>query len=532
MKTQDHHHPSLNDVTIRRRPVPPTDAGDDATTEELQSINPVDDSVIGATALTTPNPAIEKVIRAREAQQGWRRTPLQDRIQRGRSLFHEVLGWRQELLDLVVDETGKNQLEARWELWKTADELGDLFDHAQEALAPQRRGKWWTPGRAVQWSWQPRGVVLIIASAYDPIQTTLAPALAALLAGNAVVILADRRAPLVVESIDNIINATGLPDDLWTSLVGGTRVLDALADRVDAVVSYGSSTVTRRLARRQGDRMIPVLGRWDTHDVMIVLNDAPIERAARSAVCAACGGAGRRRRALRRIYVQEGALPDFVDAVVEEVGALRQGENGRDDPMNVGPLFEREELEIMERLVDAASDAGARLVAGGRPRPRSRGLFFEPTVLTGVDESMAIWKTPTPGPVVAIASVQAPAEAVRRTRDGDGYGAVSIFSRNRSVASSLAARLNAPVVGINEVVCDVPATAPPVRGTHSSPVDPLGSDRLQAMSRRVLQVERGWSALPGVLETPRPFRMVKTLDAALSLAHRRSWLHKTLGDLF
>lgn len=530
MKTQHTHTPPLDEVNLDTGAEAPQTPNDGAR-EELHSVNPADRTVVGKTALTAPDPAVEVLERAREVQRSWRRQPLAHRVRRARSLFHHVLDWREELLDLLIDETGKNNLEARWELWKTCEEVQDLMSNAPEKLETNHQGRWWTPGRRSEWSWKPRGVVLVVASAYDPVQTAVAPALAALIAGNAVVMVADRRSPLVVQSLTNIATSGDVPEHLWTGLVGGQKLIDTLADRVDAIVSYGDATQTRRLARQQGDRLIPVLGRWTTRDVMIVLNDADVERAARAAVCAACGGAGRRRRALRRIYVQDSAVAPFVDAVVEEVGALRQGENGRDEPMNVGPLFEREELETMERLVDQASQAGARLVAGGRARPRCPGLFFEPTVLTGVDESMGIWQQDAPGPVVAIAPVNAPAEAVRRTCDGDGYGAVSIFSRNRDVASNLADRLQAPVVGINEVVCDVPASSPPVCGTFDGPRDPVGADRLRPLSQRILKVERNWSALPHVLETHRPERMVKTLDAALSLVHRRGWVQKMVDAI-
>lgn len=526
MKTHQTHTPSLDETNIHR--APREQDRTEVTKERLHSVNPADETIVGEAELTPPDPAAEFVERAREAQQAWQRRPLAKRVQRSRNLFHELLGWRKELLELLVDETGKNNLEARWELWKTCEEVSDILADADEQLGSETKGSRWTPGSRTESQWQPRGVVLVVASGYDPMHTTIAPAIAALAAGNAVIVVADHRAPLVVQSLTNIATSTGIADALWTGLVGGEKLIDTLAGRVDAVVSYGSPKLTRRIARRQATRMIPVLGRWTTRDAMIVLNDAPLEKAARAAVCAACGGGGRRRRSLRRIYVQDSVFDPFVDAVVEEVGTLKQGGNGRDEAMKVGPLFDRQELETMERLVNEASEAGARLVAGGRARPRCRGSFFEPTVLTGVDESMRLWQESAPGPVVAMARIQAPAEAVRRTCDGGGYGAVSIYTGNRGVATHLAGRLQAPVVGINEVVSDVPASAPTTSSTFHGPSDPVGADRLRALSRRIITVDRGWSAFPHVLETRTPRRMERTLDAAIDLVHRRGWVQKAV----
>ncbi len=487
--------------------------------QRLCSFNPVDRSVVGEVELTPASQSDTIVEQASDAQRAFQRRPLDERIKIGRRLVSQVLKWRTELLELMVDETGKSTLEARWELWKTCDEAGELLSQAKKRISGDRTRQWWRPHRVIESTWQPRGVVLVVASAYEPLQTTVAPALAALLAGNAVIVVGDERAPLTVKSVTNIAAGVTGQESLWTGWVGGRRLVDSLADRVDAVVSYGPPMMTRRLARRQGDRTIPVIGRWPTQNAMIVLNDADLDRAARAAVFGACSGAGRSRRAIRRIYVQDSVADLFVDSVVEQMGTLHQGSDGDGDnrKRQIGPLFEPRDLERLESLVDDACRSGARLIAGGRPRPRCRGTYFEPTVLTGVDESMRLWREPAPGPVVAISSVQAPADAARRVRDIPGYGTVAIFSANQQVARNLAIRLEAPVVGINEVVDDLRAASPTVQGTFDGPIDPTGADRLEALSRRVVTVERRLLGLPKVLETRHAGRTEKALDAAMSV---------------
>ncbi len=526
MKTHTTFTPPLHQSESR-----PKESEEDLSEGQLRSVNPVNRRIIGEVEVTAPEAALEVMERAREAQRAWMRRPLSYRIERARSVFQDLLNWRGELLDLIVDETGKSAVEARWELWNTCEEIAELCDQGEEKLRTESRASWFSPVGTCESSWHPLGVVVVVASAYEPLQTAVGPALSALIAGNAVVIVADRDSPLTVQSVANIAATSGVPDALCQAAIGGRRLVDALADRADGIVSYGSSTVTRRLARRQGGRMIPVLGRWTTRDVMVVLSDADIKAAARAAVSASCSGAGRRRRALRRIYVQDTVLDPFVDAVVEEVGSLRQLHRG-EETLQVGPLFEEEDVQKIEHLVQEASTGGARLVAGGRARPRCQGAFFEPTVLTGVDETMGLWTEDVPGPVVAIAQIRAPAEAVMRTRSVEGYGAVSIFSKSRTVAQDLARRMKAPVVGINEVVCDVPASAPMVRGCIDGPYDPVGADRLRPLSRRVLQVERRWSGLARVLEARSPEKMERFLDSAIALVHRRGWVRRTVETVW
>lgn len=528
MKTHQTHTPPLEQTP---------DVSEEQTTmarsrdHYLRSINPADRTVVGEVERTPVDQAPEILERAREIQRAWCRRPLETRAQRARSIFQELLQWRQELLELIVDETGKSPLEARRELWTTWEEIRDMIADAGDRLEPADNGGWLPAGRRTQTRWRPRGVVLVIASEYDPLQTTVAPAMAAMLAGNAAIVVGDAQSPLTGRSIVNVATACGIPDRLWTSVVGDDRLIDRLADSADAVISYGSARRTRRIARRQAERMIPVMGRWSTDDVMVVLADADVEKAARAAVRAACTGGGRNRRSLRRIYVQKPVVDPFVDAVVKEVGALRQADRGDQDGLEVGPLSTPHQLEVMEELIDDASRRGARLVAGGRPRPRCRGNYFEPTVMTGVDESMRLFQESAPGPVVAVAAVEAPAEAVARTTDIDGYGAVSLYTDNRQVALNMADKLQAPVVGINEVVRDLPASAPQIRTTIDGPVDPVGADRLRPLSRRIVTVDSRPGPIPSLLEIKTPKRMEQMLDTALAMIHRRGWLRNTVASI-
>jgi acyl-CoA reductase-like NAD-dependent aldehyde dehydrogenase len=356
---------------------------------------------------------------------------------------------------------------------------------------------------------------------------------AALVAGNAVIVVADQRAPLIVQSIVNVAATAGIPDALIQAVVGGPRVVDNLATQADAIVSYGPAVLTRRLARVQGARLIPVLGRWPTRDVMLVLSDADLQRAARAAVSGACTGGGRPHRSLTRIYVQDTVLDPFVDAVVEEVGRLRtphamSSSTSRNEPTgSVGPLFDRDDLQVLEALIEEATSSGARLVAGGRTRPRSRGFFFEPTVLTGVDEEMDLWKTPSTGPIVAIATFGAPAEAVLRTRSLSDYGQVAIFSRSRSVIDDLVRRLDAPLIGVNTVISEIPADSPIVEGTWAGPPDPVGASRLRPLSHRVMQVEDRLGRLVGALHRRPGGGLLRAMDSALALVHRQGLIRRT-----
>ncbi len=528
MKSQSTFTPSLHPTAQAPEPI-----------EEgrLRSINPSDGTLLGDVELVTPESIPTLVERAQEAQRAWMRRPLSTRIQRARRLTQDILNWRAELLDLLADETGKSPVEARRELWNACEELADITSKAPESLGESRSSRW-SGGQPQTVRWRPRGVVLVLASAYSPLHTALAPMVAALVAGNAVIVVPDDRSPLTAHSLVNVATSAGIPDALVQAVAGGPAVIDALANQADAIVSYGSAVLTRRLSRAQSARFIPLLGRWPTGDVVVVLSDADLEHAARSAVQACCIGSGRGYRSPARIYVQDTVIDPFLDAVVEEVGRLRtpRGSAGTvsapESTGPVGPLFDSEDLHRLESLVEGAISAGARLVAGGRKRPRSRGYFFEPTILSHVDEEMALWQQCPPGPLITLATFSAPAEAVLRVRSLPGYGQVALFSKSRSVIDDLARRLDAPLVGVNAIFDELPAASDPVATSLQGPTDPVGAHRLQALSHRVVLLENRLDRIHLALRRRSEGQLLRAMDSALALFHRQGLLRRTAEALW
>jgi succinate-semialdehyde dehydrogenase/glutarate-semialdehyde dehydrogenase len=118
--------------------------------------------------------------------------------------------------------------------------------------------------------------------------------------------------------------------------------------------------------------------------------------------------------------------------------------------VDVGSLISPEQLETVTRHVDDAVAGGARVLAGGRPRPDLGPLFYEPTVLEGVVPSMTCYAEETFGPLVSVYRVSGDDEAVRFANEGD-YGLnASIWTRDVARGRRMAARIKAGTVNINE----------------------------------------------------------------------------------
>ncbi len=162
-----------------------------------------------------------------------------------------------------------------------------------------------------------------------------------------------------------------------------------------------------------------------------------------------------RRRRAWQLYVEDGIYDRFVQRVVKEAGALRQGpphhDAGQEVRFDVGALTVPRQLDIVDRQVKDAVKKGARVLCGGRPRPELGGQFYAPTVLVDVDHTMDITRQETFGPVLmTILRFSGDDEAVQLANDS-AYGlGSSVFSKSRARAEGIARRLSAGMTVIND----------------------------------------------------------------------------------
>jgi succinate-semialdehyde dehydrogenase / glutarate-semialdehyde dehydrogenase len=141
---------------------------------------------------------------------------------------------------------------------------------------------------------------------------------------------------------------------------------------------------------------------------------------------------------------------------------------------DMGSLISQEQLDAVTAHVEDARAKGARVLAGGRPRPDLGPYFYEPTVLEGVTPEMACFGHETFGPVVAVYRFSDEADAVARANEGD-YGLnASIYSQDGARARMLARQVKCGTVNINEAFA----------ATFASIDSPMGGMRESGLGRR------------------------------------------------
>ncbi|MEU3189313.1 succinic semialdehyde dehydrogenase [Streptomyces sp. NPDC006992] len=415
-----------------------------------RSRSPFTGEVLAELPESTPEDVAAAFETARAAQRAWAATPVR---QRAAVLlrFHDlVLARQSEVLDLVQLETGKARLHAHEEVQAVAVAARHYGRKAPTYLRPKRHTGAIPALTKVTELRHPRGVVGQIAPWNYPFELSVGDVLPAFAAGNAVVTKPDTQTALTALWARDLLVEAGLPADVWQIVLGeGPVVGPEVVDRGDYVSFTGSTRTGREVARRAAARLVGCSLELGGKNAMLVLEDADLDKAAEGAVRGAFSSAGQLCISIERLYVHESVADAFLERFVARVRAMRLGASlayGAD----MGSLVSEQQLRNVQQHVADAVEKGAAVLAGGRARPDIGPLFYEPTVLDGVEPQMAVCGEETFGPVVSVYRFSDTDEAVGLA-NATPYGLnSSVWSGNGRRGREVAARLRTGTVNVNE----------------------------------------------------------------------------------
>jgi len=484
----------------------------------------------------------EAVARSRVWQLPWYELSVQKRIAilgKFQNLLHEN---KSEIAQAITRESGKPYVEAlTTEVLVVLDATRFLIENAHRLLREEpvphanlaMRTK---AGRILR---QPYGVVGVISPWNYPFSIPGTESLAALVAGNAVVLKPSEFTSMSALHVGSLLYEAGVPKDVFQVLPGDSGSGVALiGSGIDKLVFTGSVPTGKRIAQLAAARFLPVVLELGGKDAMLVLDDADLEVASSGAIWGAFVNAGQACLSVERCYVQRSVHDAFLAAVVNKTQRLRVG-NGMNPEIDMGPMIHRRQLEIVEQHVEDARTRGARVVTGGTRLPELGPNFYAPTVLADVTHEMRIMREETFGPVLPILAFDTEDEAVQLANDSEfGLGA-SIFTRDRARGEALARRLAAGTVLINDVVCGFGISEAPHGGVKSSGIGRThGSFGLEEMvtikyvaSDRLPGIKKAWWFPYGAAFT-RQIEGLLDMQFAASLKHRVQGARRAAGCLF
>jgi acyl-CoA reductase-like NAD-dependent aldehyde dehydrogenase len=436
----------------------------------LESFNPATGELVGSVATITPDQVQAVVDDVGRIQPAWAELSLQDRARYMKRAADALLDEIDEIAELLVNEQGKPRAEAyTMELLPTVDALHWCAKAGPKILADEkvRMSQSFLMTKKSHFSYEPIGVVGVIAPWNYPWSIPFGEVAIALMAGNGVVLKPASLTPLLGEAIRRVFEKGGLPEGLVRVVHGGGAVGDALArSSVGKVFFTGSVEVGRKVGAVCAESLKGSVLELGGKDPMIVLRSANLEKAANAAAWGAFANTGQVCISVERLYVEEPIYDEFVARFTEEVKTLNQGMDGPEHGKELGAMTFPAQTKIVEDHVDDARNSGATVLTGGR-RIDGQGDWYEPTVITGVDHSMKVMRDESFGPVVGVMKVRDSDEAVRLANDSRYGLSASVFGKTRE-AEAVARRLEVGTANVNDVLVGFLASDVPMGGWKDS----------------------------------------------------------------
>ena len=436
----------------------------------------VHDPATGETVARVPRMGLaeahEAINAAARAFPVWSSTLAAERAATLRRWADLITQHANDIARIMTAEQGKPLAEARGEVLSASGYIG-YYGEESRRIGGEMRPSHRADSRIMVMH-QPIGVVGAITPWNFPagmIARKVGPALAA---GCTVVLKPAPETPLTALALAELGQRAGLPPGTLNVITGDAVAVGQALFEAPAVrfIGFTGSTATGKLLMRQAADGIKRLGlELGGHAPFIVLDDADLDAAVDGALAAKFRNMGQTCVAANRLWLHEKIHDAFVEALSAKVRTLRVGP-GTEEGVTQGPLINDRALQKVERHVADALERGARLHVGGQ-RHALGGTYYEPTVLSGVTDGMAVATEETFGPVAAITRFNNDEDMLQRV-NASNYGlAAYVYGRDIGRVLRMGERLEVGMVGINAVALGTELA--PIGGVKQSGIGREGS---------------------------------------------------------
>ncbi|GGL92180.1 NAD-dependent succinate-semialdehyde dehydrogenase [Deinococcus aerolatus] len=384
----------------------------------------------------------------------WRRTTAYARASLLRSFFDLMRRDEQEIATLIAREMGKPVTEALGEVRYAASFIEWYAEEAKRVfgdIVPSQ-----VPGKRLLVTQEPVGPVYAVTPWNFPAAMATRKVAPALAAGCTVILKPAEQSPLTALKMRDLWTEAGGPVDTFQVITASDPIVitKVMMDdaRIRKVTFTGSTEVGRLLAAQAAPTLKRVSLELGGHAPYLIFADADLDQAVLDVVACKFRNAGQTCVCTNRIYVQREILQEFTVRLTRAVEALKVGDP-LDPATQIGPLVDAQGLEKVQRHVDDALAQGARASTGGEA---GDGLYFQPTVLTGVTPDMLVMQEETFGPVAPLLAFDTEEEAVQAANDTEFGLAAYLWTTDLNRAFRVSEQLEYGIIGLND---PVPSTA-------------------------------------------------------------------------
>lgn len=421
-----------------------------ASGNTLEVLNPATGEKVGEVPDLSAAEASQAVEAADRAFASWKKTTAKSRGALLRRWFELIMENQEALAQLLTAEQGKPLAESRGEVAYGASFAEWFAEEAKRTYGDHIPSP--APNSRLITILQPVGVVAAVTPWNFPvamITRKIAPALAA---GCTVVLKPAEDTPLCALALAQLAEQAGFPEGVINIVTTAdpASVGDCLTSHplVRKVSFTGSTPVGKHILKQAADTVKKASMELGGNAPFIVFDDADLDEAVKGVLVSKYRNAGQTCVCTNRIYVQSGIKDAFVERFREEVAKLKVG-RGEEADTEIGPLINRRAVERVEGVVDQAIGEGAELLLGGS-RHEAGELFYQPTLLGNVNESMDIANQELFGPVSTLFVFDDEDDVIARANATPFGLAAYFYSRDIGRCWRVAEGLEYGMVGVNE----------------------------------------------------------------------------------
>lgn len=408
-----------------------------------KTISPVDGRVYLERELASEKEIDAAIKKAGSRQSEWKHVAMQQRARLMNAFVDAMTSKKEIIAEELSWQIGRPIIHGPNELRGFEERARYMISIAEETLRDINVGE--KEGFTRFITREPLGIVFVIAPWNYPLLTSVNAIVAALMAGNAVLLKHSAQTPLVAEHYTKAALEAGFPDGLLQHLhLDHKQVGRIIGDEAISYVAFtGSVEGGRSVHRSAADRFIGMGLELGGKDPAYVRPDANLRHAIETLADGAFYNAGQSCCGIKRIYVHKNLYESFIDGFADETYRYNKLGNPLDNKTTLGPVVRTTAAENIRKQITEAVSAGARLLINENRFPLAcpGTPYLAPQALVNVDHSMRIMTEETFGPVVGIMRADSDDNAVELMNDSRFGLTASVFTQDEDAALAIGKRV-------------------------------------------------------------------------------------------
>ncbi|HEX4668462.1 MAG TPA: aldehyde dehydrogenase family protein [Solirubrobacterales bacterium] len=420
------------------------------TDATLDVFDPAIGEVVASAAAPSIGDADRAVAAARAAfdEGPWPRMSIEERVEVCRRFAEQIEARKEEITRVYSMEAAAPISYAKVMVAVTTGLLDHLLSLALTLDFEERRT---TENSDVLVRREPVGTVLAILTYNGPVNLMAMKVFPALLAGCPVIVKPAPESQLTMRFVADAARDAGFPEGVISVLTGDVEVSQHLVGHkgIEMISITGGTKIAIDVVHRSADRLARTALELGGKSPAIIAEDADLEAVSQSLVPGATAHCGQVCVALTRVLAPRSRYGEVVELLAEKYRAIQIG-NPSDPSTELGPLTNERALKRTEEYVEAGIAEGAKVAAGGaRPDDIDGGWYYQPTLLSDVDNSMRVAQEEIFGPVTCVIPYDDIDDAIRIANDTKYGLAASVYAGSEEAAVDIARQLRSGGVAIN-----------------------------------------------------------------------------------